>query len=174
MKNNLLMLGFILLSVAAQADKGTNFKVEKEAPTNLIDESNRLKLEEETTVQRQATKGEIDSVVCVGVIQPTSLIVNTQGRIINHSFDQALPMASAQFSGFPNRKTSKWGWLLSIGYSYSETPDSPMVPATALHLIPIKAGAVYRFQNKDTQKFVPFLSAGPNFVSYIQRGSSEQ
>jgi hypothetical protein len=165
----LFILSLATMAMATPARE--NFTIPTAPPTDLVNETNTLKLDKEKAVQEANPPSRFFVSFLGGVTAATNLNATSYGHTVNYSFGQELPLANIQFTHYVFEKYGKWGWAASLGYSYS-TYDKNAAP-TALHIIPVNASLIYRGEFSQKQKFMPYLMAGPSEWIYFQRGLDE-
>lgn len=173
MRNKITFLILILVaSLPALAESRPDFKITAEPTKNLLEESEKLKLEAEPSVQAEGESSRLQYGIFAGVIQAQDLSHISSSRFQDYGAVRTAPLLALQTFHFPfSSKTGRWGWGGGISYSYFEQREN--IPYTSLHLLPVELSLLYRFQKADNQKITAFILGGLGSMIYFQRGSDQ-
>jgi hypothetical protein len=173
MKNNfLVVLAFFALimvgqNAQAQSWNRGSLKTPKAPPTDLMNETQALKVSNETSIQKQLPAPNLFVGASFGETSLASFSVPGANNVTHYNMDHFVPTLGLSLQDFPRRWGGRWGWVSSLAYTYAEFSGAHPI---AIHLIPVNVGAAYRYKLSEHQLFIPYGQLGPAAWLYFQRG----
>ncbi len=135
---------------------------------NLIDESSRLKVLQEETVQQEISRARLKYGLGYGVMSAKKLDILANERQVRYN-DVSRPGIAGNIGYFPLPFHGYFGLIGNIGYNYGE--NSGLVK-TSLHWLAADLSLAYRYEASARALFKPFISVGAGYNILIQRGPS--
>lgn len=164
-----LVLALILNSAGALASPRPKISTGKTSPIpNLIDESARLKVLQEETVQKAVSRARMKYGIGYTVMSAKKLELIANERLVRYN-DVSRPGLNANIGYFPLNYRGYWGLVGQVSYNYGE--NSGLVK-TALHWMSADISLMYRYEESERALFKPFFALGGGYNVLIQRGPS--
>ncbi len=135
---------------------------------NLIDESVRLKVLQEESVQKDIPSARRTYTLGFSDTSAKKLEVISNGRTVNYD-DVRRPGVSGGIGYFPLRYRGYFGVLGNVTYSYGERSG---LVKTSLHWITGDIALAYRYEESTSAWIKPFIALGAGYNVLVQRGPS--
>lgn len=152
----------------AHADPRPRISTGKTSVPNLIDESSRLKVLQEETVQKDVARARLKYGLGLTVMSAKKLELVANERVVRYN-DVSRPGLAGNFGYFPIRYHGYIGLIGQVGYNYGE--NSGLVK-TALHWFSADISVAYRHEPSEKALLKPFVALGGGYNALIQRGPS--